>query len=102
MNPLNFLPARVVVPTSSPDTAGGGNQGSSFASALAEVANIAKDFAAEKVGIANQMRRIVASGDNSQMPQVYTRIIDSNARQDVLATVLTKTTSGVDQLVKMQ
>ncbi|SEK51293.1 hypothetical protein SAMN05216359_10240 [Roseateles sp. YR242] len=102
MNPLD-LPARVVLPASASATSRpASSQGRAFTDALKDVAGIARDIATERVGLASQMRRIVASGDNRQMPQVYSRILDANARQDVLATVLTKTTTGIDQIVKMQ
>lgn len=102
MNPLDF-PSRLVLPTQ-PLHNGAGSRASSpsFSEALADVASIARDMTAERVSIANQMRRIVNSGDTRQIPTVLTRLQDANARQDVMATVLTKTTSGIDQIVKMQ
>lgn len=57
---------------------------------------------AERVSMAHQLRRIVNTGHLEQMPKLVMRIQDANARQDVMATVLTKTTSGIDQIVKMQ
>lgn len=102
MNPLD-LPARVVLPAGvTPASRPPSPQGRAFAEALTDVAGIARDIASERVGLASQMRRIVASGDTRQMPAVYSRILDANARQDVMATVLTKTTTGIDQIVKMQ
>lgn len=102
MNPLDF-PSRLVI-ASQPQNNGVSDRASSpsFSEALADVAGIARDMTAERVSIANQMRRIVNSGDASQMPAVLTRLQDANARQEVMATVLTKTTSGIDQIVKMQ
>jgi|GEM_PF-6708108 len=102
-NPLNAA-VRLVLPApaaAEPVRAGRGG-GRAFSEALADVAGVARDLATEKVSIASEMRRIVASGDTSQMPKVYARLLDTNVRQDVMATVLTKTTTGVDQLVKMQ
>ncbi len=102
MNPLDF-PSRLVLPSQPLNSGtGGGASSPSFSEALADVAGIARDMTAERVSIANQMRRIVNSGDTTQMPAVLTRLQDANARQEVMATVLTKTTSGIDQIVKMQ
>lgn len=102
MNPLDFPSRLVLQAQSQKDTAGSRSSSPSFSEALADVAAIAKDMTAERVSIANQMRRIVNSGDTSQMPALLTRLQDANARQDVMSTVLTKTTSGIDQIVKMQ
>ncbi|WAC75188.1 hypothetical protein OU995_11000 [Roseateles sp. SL47] len=103
MNPLDF-PARLAFAASAQDriASAGGGGAQSFSQAMADVSGIARDMAAERASIANQMRRVVSSGDTSQIPAVLGRLQDANARQDVMATVLTKTTSGIDQIVKMQ
>ena len=69
---------------------------------MADVSSIARDMTADRVSMAHQLRHIVKTGDLEQMPKLVMRIQDANARQDVMATVLTKTTSGIDQIVKMQ
>lgn len=97
------LPARVILPGDHAQASPGSDaRGRAFADALADVAGVARDVAVERASIASQMRRVIASGDNDQIPQVMARILDANARQDVMATVLTKTTTGIDQIVKMQ
>ncbi len=117
MNPLDF-PSRLVLPAQTGASSGatadasgrstglGGSGGrvgrTPFSEALADVSSIARDITAERVSIAHQLRRVVNTGDMEQMPKLVMRIQDANARQDVMATVLTKTTSGIDQIVKMQ
>ncbi|MBB3194437.1 hypothetical protein [Roseateles terrae] len=128
MNPLDFpsrlvLPATTEMPSRMPSGASSGLAGNvsgrstglggaagiggsagrtPFSEALADVSSIARDMTAERVSMAHQLRRIVHTGDLQQMPKLVMRIQDANARQDVMATVLTKTTSGIDQIVKMQ
>jgi hypothetical protein len=120
MNPLDF-PSRLVLPAQTPSSSGSGGDGAGrvtglggsmapagrtgrtpFSEALADVSSIARDMTAERVSMAHQLRRIVSTGHLHQMPKLVMRLQDANARQDVMATVLTKTTSGIDQIVKMQ
>lgn len=116
MNPLDF-PSRLVLPAPAagassgatgnlvgrtPAAGGVGGGRTAFSEAMADVSSIARDMTADRVSMAHQLRHIVKTGDLEQMPKLVMRIQDANARQDVMATVLTKTTSGIDQIIKMQ